>query len=87
MLISESMWYLPDGTRMPLPTDPWHTWYNGQPDNAGGEEHCAIASNYKFWALRKYMLGSYYWLDYSCSLNWAKEIQGYVCEGTVKYFY
>ena len=64
---------------MALPTSPWHAWYEGEPDNQDGVEHCAVVTNYKYWAIRKLMLGSYAWRDFSCLFN-NNNIQGYICE-------
>ncbi len=76
---AEGRWLWADGSPMPLPLDPWHAWYEGQPDNQG-EQDCAIITNYMYWAVRKVILPEYSWRDYSCEFNVAKQIQGYICE-------
>ena len=68
-----------DGTRMPTPTDAWHVWFSGEPDNAAGRQHCTVMTNYRFWEVRKGIADQYYWIDYGCDVN-AQEIQGYTCE-------
>ena len=78
--VTEGSWRWADGTEVALPTAPWHEWYEGEPDNHGGVEHCAVVSNYKYWAvLRKVKLDAYVWRDFSCLFN-DNNIQGYICE-------
>ena len=74
-----------DGSRMPMPTDDWHVWYAGEPNNDKGREDCTVITNYRYWELRKQMMELYYWRDYGCSIN-PQEIQGYLCEGKWKLF-
>ena len=69
-----------DGSRIPLPTDPWHTWYEGQPDNVDSLENCVVISNYQYWAIRKQTMDNYVWLVYACHHNAEQAIQGYICE-------
>ena len=78
---TEGEWKWSDGDVMNLPTSPWHYWYPGEPDDADQAEDCAVLTNYRFWHERKLTLDQYYWRDYSCSVNPARDIQGYVCEG------
>ena len=68
-----------DSSPMPLPLDPWHAWYEGQPEN-DNNVNCAVITNFKYWAIRKVIMPSYSWLGYTCDFNGAKEIQGYICE-------
>ena len=63
---------------MALPTSMWHAWYEGEPDNHDGVEHCAVVTNYMYWAVKKRKLGKYVWRDFSCLFN--NNIQGYICE-------
>ena len=83
-LPTEGVWVWQDGSRMSLPTDTWHDWYPGQPDNVDQREHCAILTNLKFWILQGYRIERYLWLDYSCDVNTENQVTGYICEGTVK---
>ena len=76
---TEGRWRWTDGTEMAMPTSSWNEWYEGEPDNGDGVEHCAVMSNYKYWALWKSMLGAYVWRDFSCLYN-NNNIQGYICE-------
>ncbi|KAI0229965.1 hypothetical protein LSAT2_019633 [Lamellibrachia satsuma] len=75
----EGRWRWADGTEMALPTSPWHAWFEGEPDNHDDVEHCAVVSNYMYWAVRKRTLGEYVWRDFSCLFN-NNNIQGYICE-------
>ena len=70
-----------DGTSVPRPGSDvgYENWYDGQPDNAGGAEHCGIITKYAFWEIVKVPLTSFFWLDHSCTVN-AQDIQGYICE-------
>lgn len=68
-----------DGTKMPLPSDTWGHWDEGQPDDLDGED-CSILTNYAFWEDMKTILDAYVWRDYTCKHNPINEIQGYVCE-------
>ena len=76
----EGTWVWSDGTPVPLPGSPWHAWFDGEPDNQGGAEHCNVITNYMFWAIRKRLIDRYVWRDYSCRFNPSNEIQGYICE-------
>ena len=80
VLVAEGRWRWSDGTAMPLPSEPWHAWDSGQPDNAADDD-CSVLTNYAFWAIRKLILDQYIWRDYACLHNPANEIQGYICEG------
>ncbi len=71
------MW--PDGSKIPLPADPCHEWFEGEPDDKQGLEDCSVMSNYRFWTNRKMILDNYVWRDYNCHFN-PQEIQGYTCE-------
>ena len=64
---------------MPLPLDPWHAWYEGQPDTAG-QAGCAVITKYMYWVIRKVVLDDYRWRNYPCDFNVVKEIQGFICE-------
>ncbi|KAK2157989.1 hypothetical protein LSH36_179g02007 [Paralvinella palmiformis] len=75
-------WLWSDGTRMALPTDRWHMWYDGQPDNADGSRGCSVLSNYMFWSRPKIMLNAYVWRSFGCDIN-PNIIQGYLCERTL----
>ena len=76
---TEGVWRWADGTEMAMPTSSWHEWYEGEPNNYDGVEHCAVMSNYKYWAVWKSMLGAYVWRDFNCLYN-NNNIQGYICE-------
>ena len=78
--LTEGRWRWADGTEMALPTSSWHAWFEGEPDNQDGVEHCAVVTNYVYWAVRKHTLGEYVWRDFSCLFNNNKNIQGYICE-------
>ena len=78
--LTEGRWRWADGTEMALPTSPWHAWFEGEPDNHDGVEHCAVVSNYVYWAVKKRTLGEYVWRDFSCLFNNNNNIQGYICE-------
>ena len=80
--ILEGIWKWSDGARMPLPSDPWHVWWEGEPDDDKGAEDCSVMTNYRFWHVHKLILDSYVWRDYNCHLN-PQEIQGYVCESKI----
>jgi len=60
---------------MSLPGDEFHAWETGRP--AG--QNCSVMTNYRYWEVVKYMLGSYIWRDIQCTDN-HEEIQGYICE-------
>ena len=45
-----------------------------------------MITNYKYWSVRKLILDSYVWRDYSCDIN-PQAIQGYVCESKYSVFY
>ncbi len=64
---------------MPLPLDPWHAWYESQPEN-DDSANCAVITNFKYWAVNKMNLQTYAWLDYPCQHTGDKDIQGYICE-------
>ena len=81
--LTEGRWRWADGTEMALPTSPWHAWYEGEPDNHDDVEHCAVITNYMYWAVRKRTLGEYVWRDFSCLFN-NNNIQGYICERKVR---
>ena len=79
LFISEGVWLWQDGTEVAMPTDTWHAWYEGEPDNNQGVENCMVMTNFNFWSERKLMMDMAHWKDYNCDAN-PQEINGFVCE-------
>ena len=79
MLPTGGRWRWADGSRVPLPSDPWSEWYPGEPNQAADTETCAVLTNYKFWAVRKVSFDAFYWVDFECDAN-SQRVQGYICE-------
>lgn len=78
---AEGKWRWEDGTDMPILSSPWHEWYEGEPDNKGGNENCLLLTNYLWWVPGvKPTIPRYAWVDYYCDILMGKEIQGYICE-------
>ena len=78
---TDNTWYWADGSKMTLPSDQWHAWYDGHP----AEGACAVVTNYKYWDVTKYRMDDYVWRSFNCEFNVGKAIQGYICESEYIY--
>ena len=76
IFLNIGIWFYPDGNRVPMLSDSWSGWDDGQP----AVENCSAMTNYQFWTTRMITLGYFLWRAVPCTVNPGKLIQGYICE-------